>query len=386
MSARKKVMLFGTTIDYQLRYHAGLESLLAKRGWSVHVVSSPGPILSDLSVHDAVTAHAIPMERIPSPLKDLVSLLRWIVLLCQVRPAVVHCGTPKASLLGLSAAWFCRVPVRVYELHGLRLETLRGRRRLVMRAIEQLTCWMATDVIAVGHSLLDRAVEAGVVASNRVQVLGAGSPNGVDLARFRNPDLSDIEREQRRIAIGLRPRLPVISFVGRLSEDKGLGVLSKASRELSGRLPHQVLVVGPVEDHSGQEGLRMLDESSHVVATGFVEDVSEFLSLADVVCLPSRREGLPTVILEAFAACVPVVATAATGTVDLIKDRVTGLLVPIDDSSALATALETMLLDSKLAQSCVNAAFELVSSAYGRNAVQRQWADFLDLLKSGSQS
>ena len=84
-----------------------------------------------------MTAVTIPMERELSPLKDLVSLLRLYTVLRRLRPAIVNAGTPKAGLLGMIAACAVGVPVRIYFLLGLRLETTHGVKRFVLGVAER---------------------------------------------------------------------------------------------------------------------------------------------------------------------------------------------------------------------------------------------------------
>ena len=114
-----------------------------------------------------------------------------------------------------------------------------------------------------------------------------------------------------------------------------------------------------------------------VVWSGEVDDVAPYLAVADVLCLPSRREGLPTVILEAFASGVPVVATRATGIVDLVRNGQTGYLVAIDDESALAIALHDAISRKRESTRMAAAALRLVKTDYSRREVQDRWIGYL---------
>jgi glycosyltransferase involved in cell wall biosynthesis len=133
--------------------------------------------------------------------------------------------------------------------------------------------------------------------------------------------------------IGKEADPPEILFVGRLSPEKGISELVEATRGLN-------LVV------AGDGPLR-----SHVPnALGFVphEEVQRLLARATVVVLPSHREGLPMVLLEAMANGRAVVATPVGGIQSLVKDGVTGLLVPVGDTKALRKAIERLLADPDL--------------------------------------
>ena len=387
MKTSHGAVLFGVTIDYQLRYHAGLPEALAQEGYEVHVVSGDGPTLQELSQVPGITTHVLPMARKPSPHADLKALYRWGALLRRVRPRVVLIGTPKASLLGILAAAFARVPARIYELHGLRLESASGVGRRVLAAMEWITCRCATEVIAVSQSLADVAIAEGVVRPGSVGVLGAGSPGGVDIDRFSlaRADLSG--RVRTREEWDIPADAAVVAFIGRLTADKGLNELAGAIAVLAAQRSVHLLVVGSVDDESGRIGVERLRATGVPVSfTGEVAQIDEYLAVSDVLCFPTKREGLPTVVLEAFAARVPVVAMRATGVVDLVVNEETGMLVEQNDAEGLALALERVLEETDLRERVVQAAFELADSAYRRSDVQGRWKRKLVTLARTSPS
>src|SRR5258708_20873219 len=88
-----------------------------------------------------------------------------------------------------------------------------------------------------------------------------------------------------------------------------------------------------------------LETTERVILAGAVNDTRPYYAIADVLVLPSHREGLPTVILEAQAAGKPVVGASATGIVDLVTEGETGLLFPVGDVAALAKALAKLISD-----------------------------------------
>src|SRR5205085_8104255 len=96
------------------------------------------------------------------------------------RPQLVNAGTPKAGLLGMLAAWAARVPVRVYTLHGLRLETARGIKLRVLRAMERLAMRCAHRIICVSPSLRESCLGHRLARPEKLVVLGSGSCNGID--------------------------------------------------------------------------------------------------------------------------------------------------------------------------------------------------------------
>ena len=367
---RPPVILLGVTVDLSLTLMTGFPEYLRDAGWDVHVATSPGDRLDLLSTVPGITAHALPMEREPSPAADLRSLGQWRSLIATTRPDVVTVGTPKAGLLGGIAAMLARVPVRVYVLRGLRLETTTGAQRLVLTALERLSCAVAHEVIAVSPSLRKRALDLRLVPARKIRVLGEGSSNGVDLSRFAPDAVSSEEVAALAAQLGLVPGVPVVGFVGRLSADKGLGMLARARQLLAARgVDHQLLIVGPVEGGDSDE---LRGAGRPPIEPGYVPDPARYYQLIDVLCLPTYREGFPNVVLEAAAAGVPTVTTDATGAVDSVVDGVTGFAIPVDDTERLADRLEELVSHPDVRQRMGAAARARVESAFRREIV---WAN-----------
>jgi glycosyltransferase involved in cell wall biosynthesis len=141
-------------------------------------------------------------------------------------------------------------------------------------------------------------------------------------------------------------------FVGRFTCDKGVPELMEAFSQLTHRFPElRLLLVGCFEDGDPLPATtrKALEAHSRVIFAGAVQNTAPYYSIADILVLPSHREGLPTVVLEAQAAGKPVVGAAATGIVDVLSDGETGLLFPVGDVPALAEAMARLITDKSLA-------------------------------------
>lgn len=376
--AKAPRIVLGVTADISLTLMRGMPRYLSDSGWDVHVVSSPGPLLEQMRATPGVTTHALTMERDPAPLKDIASLVRWIRLLHRIRPDVISVGTPKAGLLGCLAGWLTGVPRRVYHLRGLRLETATGLARKVFMAAEWITARASTDVLSVSHSLRDRFVNLGLVRADKVTVVGSGSSNGVLVQDFDSGKFSVHEVGELRESLAIQSGVPVIGFVGRLTEDKGLKVLAEARRILVEEgIDHQLLVVGAFDGDKGIGNLESINEFGRAaITTGYIASPAIYYQLMDVFCLPTYREGYPNVVLEASASALPTVTTDATGAVDSVIHETTGLIARTGDAVSLAHALRTVLGDRERADIMGQNALDRVSNHYSRQHVQNLIMDY----------
>ena len=333
-------------------FFPGQFEFLSRHGFEIHVVSSPGELFDKVCQHDPVVGHPVRMSRAITPFADLVSLVRLAWLMCKVRPHVVHAHTPKASLLAMIAGWILRRRVRIYHMHGLRLATTSGLQRAVLTWSERVTCRLATRVICVSPSVRNAAIELNLCPPAKIKVLGSGSVNGVDVSASYTADSYVAEARHRvRGAFGLPEHTLVIGFMGRMVNDKGIGPLYEAWCSLRSQFPTVHLVLaGPMEpkDPLPAELQRSLRSDDRIHMTGHVDDTRAFYAAIDIFVLPSYREGLPIVLLEAAAMRLPIVASRIDGCVDAVADGVTGTLVPPRNATALAAALRAYLIDEEL--------------------------------------
>ena len=330
---------------------------LGVRGYTVHVVTSPGPEL--VSLRERVDdVRVVPMAREISLGSDATALLAWIRVLREVRPELVFAGTPKAGLIAMISARVCRVPRRVYFLQGLRLEGTSGLKRRVLALTERLASWCSHTVVAVSPSLADEYVRLGLNAGRAVLVAHHGSSHGVDSDHFR-PRPKDTAL---LVELGLDPDVPTLAFIGRLTHDKGpetivdaLGLLHRAGETV------QLLVVGTQDEPDSRRIAHELERSpQRVRVVDQVSDVRPFLAACDLLVLPTMREGLPNVVLEAAAMGLPAITTTATGAVDSVVPGATGLLFDYGDTQGLVRAIRSLTGDPGARSSMGDAARQRV--------------------------
>jgi glycosyltransferase involved in cell wall biosynthesis len=347
-----KTIVIGATVPETVKaFLINQANFYSEHGWYVHIVTSPGPEMPELrrtvAKWNRVTLHEIPMERAPSPLGDLRALVSWIRLLRKIRPQVVMTGTPKAALLGMLSSRVVRVRNRVYLVRGLRLETQRGFGARVGAIFERITCFASTNVLCVSESLQKAMVQGRLASSKKVQVFGHGSSNGVEIGRFHPP--SENERSAARHQFGIDKNSAVVGFAGRLVPDKGLQEILSAIAIIQAHQPNALLLIaGNTDDGSiSPEKIEMLSRDLPIVFAGRVENMVNFYHALDIFCLPSHREGMPNVNLEAASCGLPVVTTTATGCIDSVLPDRTGLVVAPRDHEALADSLMVLLGNSE---------------------------------------
>lgn len=192
-------------------------------------------------------------------------------------------------------------------------------------------------------------------------------PNGADAEVFLPRD--PVEARRR---LGIPEGGPVVSYVGKLVPRKGVDTLIESMGVLAAResgAPHLVMAgIGPMRE-SLEQRARELGVADRITWLGKVphDDVGWVMSTGDVFILPSLSEGLPTVVCEAMACGLPVVATAVDGTPEIVDEPATGLLVQPHDIDGIAAAL-SRLLDNPALRA------QMGAEALRRSAADYTWA------------
>lgn len=242
------------------------------------------------------------------------------------------------------------------------------------RAYTQLDRWSlrgAYRVVTVCQPFADELVRLGVKRDKLTILHNSVKPY------VRPPD-EDVQRVRRELQ--LAENEAVILSVGRLSDEKGHADLIRAAAALRAmpKAPRfRVVIVGDGPERGPLSRLvRETGVEDLVTLTGFQRDTKPYYAVAKLVAVPSHREGSPNVVLEAMAAGLPIAANAVGGVPEILKEGVTGLMVPSRNPEAMAEAILRILTDGELGRRLGAEARAQAESAHTPEAYRRALVEF----------
>jgi len=352
----------------------GLLRELQTEGYNVVAVSSPGPEMETIRTREGVRTVAVPMERRMAPLKDLKSLWGLILIFRREKPMMVHSMTPKAGLLCMMAAWFCRVPVRVHTFTGLVFPTAKGITQKILIFTDRLTCACATHVIPEGEGV-KADLQNYRITRKPLRVLGHGNVRGIDLEHYdRTPEVMSEAAKIRQKEVF------TFIFVGRLVGDKGINELVDAFSRLNNEISAtRLILVGGMEENLDPlkpETIRKIKANPAIDEVGRQDDVRPWFAASDALVFPSYREGFPNVVIEAGAMGLPSIVTDINGSREIIIDGKNGVIIPPHDSEALYQAMRDFVSDRERTSKMAGNARPLIASRYEQTYVRRCLKDF----------
>jgi glycosyltransferase involved in cell wall biosynthesis len=304
--------------------------------------------------------------------RRISGFVRFYALLETLRPAILHAWLFHAVLVSRIAARMAGVPIVISARRNVNLGSpLRER-------VNRLTAALDDRVIAVSEAARRVEILRGGVPPEKTVVI----PNGVDPLAFGRPTPQAAERV--RGSLGLPPQSILIGYVGRLHPSKGVDDLLRAFASVVRRFPRARLLLAG----EGEERWRLEQLSSETGLAGAVfflgdrRDVPFLLQGLDVFVMPSREEGMPNAVIEAMAAGLPIVATSAGGTQELIEHGCSGLLVTPGDVAGIAESIISLVADRERASTLACEARARASVSYSIGAtVRRTEALYEELLR-----
>ncbi len=316
------------------------------KDYEVVVVSSPEKELESIRKREGVRTIGVKIERRISPLKDFKTLLRLVKIFKHERPDIVHTMNPKAGLLGMMAARYSGVRLRVHSFTGLVFPQAKGIKKYILKTTDKITCRCATHILPEGNGVR-KDLLFNKITSKPLRVLGYGNIRGIDI-KYYSPDNAEIQPQASVLA---RKDMFTFIFVGRIARDKGIGELVEAFLRLSDKrkdIRLFILGVDEPDDRPSAKILEAIRHTSQIEATGGVSDVRPYMKASDCLILPSYREGFPNSVIEGGAMGLPCIVTDINGSNEIISNGVNGLIVPAKDTEALCRAMGKVVEDRQL--------------------------------------
>ncbi len=344
MSTKKITILRIATIPESITYLLrGQIPFMKSQGYDIITASSDGDEVEQIKKLGAVH-RVIPFTRKITPVQDLYCLALLIILILRHRPTIVHTHTPKAGLLGMMAAWICRVPVRMHTIAGLPWMEASGWKKWLLMRMERLTYAFSVRVYPNSMHMREYLRTTLSFTSAKMKVLGKGSSNGINTEFFQRSAVSPQILSQLRTTHAIREEDTVYCFIGRMVKDKGIVELITAFEALNNPCAWLFIIgsreqdLDPLPPHT----VEVIARHPRIIETGFIKDVRPYLALSSIFVFPSYREGFPNVVMQAASMELPSIVTNINGCNEIITHEVSGLIIPVKDSKALERAMLTL--------------------------------------------
>ena len=318
----------------------------------------------------------VPIERKIKLITDIKTFIILYIIFRRESFESVHTITPKAGLLGITASFFARTPIRIHTFQGEFWKNISGYSRIFFTFLDKIVAFLSTNILVVSKSERDFLIKEKILRMGQAKVLGDGTIGGVDLNRFLKDSKN---RQSLRLKEGYLNNEIIFAYVGRLNREKGLNTLMDAfSRVFASNNNARLLIIGQDEDGTGEK----LEKFSTKYASGvvnifpFMRNPEKKLIVADILVLPSFREGFGLVIMEAAAMGIPSIGSNIYGISDAIQNGKTGLLFSVGDCNDLFSKMEKLLTNKEERIRLGDFAYNRVVKSFSQEMVLKQFVEY----------
>ncbi len=363
----------------------GQPSYMQQTGMEVVMISADGKELQMLLANEPCRHIVVPMTRKITPLQDLKCILQLIKIFKKEKPAIIHTETPKAGLLGMIAAKIAGIKVRIHTVAGLPLMVEKGAKMALLKTIEKLTYAAATNVWPNSDSLKKYIIEHNFTASQKINIIGNGSSNGIDTVRYNADNLKDDFLTEIKKSVSYSEANTYLLFIGRLVLDKGIVELVNVFSLLQKDFPYlRLILTGQYEPDLDPLPAAIEDQiknNTAIIHINWTDKVEYYMHIAHYFVFPSYREGFPNVLLEAAAMKLPILCSRITGNVDIVTDNETGLIFTSMNEKDLKAKLIMALNDSLHMKQMAETLFHTITTVYNRELFWKSMREaYQDLL------
>ncbi len=331
--------------------------------------------------YPSIIFHDIPLKRNLNFLNDIISIFKIGYLIFKFKPKVVHSLMTKAGLYTAIISFILRVDIRVHTFTGQIWATRTGIIRFLLKTVDRIICYLNTNCFTDSNSQSEFLLENGISFNAKlIPYFFNGSISGVDIHKFNYENLIN-EKNEIANKLQIEEDQFILGYIARKSIDKGcIDMLNIFSKILSKSLNKKIklLFIGPDESNGllskYYESNPIIRDS--IIELGFVNNHHKYLSVCNLMCLPSHREGFGSIVIDAAAIGVPTIGYKIPGLIDSISDNYSGKLVPFADIDQFVDQVIELINNSKkLDEMSINAR-KFVVENFDTNLVNKEMFDF----------
>jgi len=360
---------------------------LPRDKYEVILISGCGGILDEEAKKIPQTkVYFVPeLVREISPFYDFVAFLRLLRLLRLLRPDIIHTHSSKAGILARWASCFCNLinhftispfhhfTIIIHTFHGFGFNSyLKFPLKEIFIFLEQITALISTKLIAVSEENIKKGTGYFIGNKNKYVLIRSGIK--IDQFKEGSRPLRAELLEKMRKEFRIQPEEKVVTMITPFKPQKAPLDFVRTAKYVKEKTPNvKFLLVGDGELRENLESVICnLQLSGSVLLPGWRRDIPEILAITDIFVLTSLWEGLPRTILEAMSSGKPVVATAVDGNREIVKNGITGFLVPPKEPQKIAEKVIFLLANQEIARKMGNEGKKIINTSFDIDCMVNQ--------------
>jgi len=314
----------------------------------------------------------INFKRSISLFHDIAAFFITLFFFLKKRPNLSISFTPKIGFMVALASFIARTPNRIHWFTGQFWATKKGFVRIFNKLIDRLIFSLSHNVLIDSFSQRNFLIMEKIISSNKSTVLHKGSVGGVDVLKFR---FNKQKRIRLRKQYSISKNTFVFLYLGRINKDKGIAELIEAFQKIKKNLDVLLIFVGTIED---AKLTHLLKNKKKILYFKYTNNPEDWFSAADILCLPSHREGFGTVVIEAASCAIPTLCSNIYGLHDAVIDNKTGFFHEVGSIDDIKKKMLYIIKNKKLVKNYGISARRKILKDFEQSVITKKLLSFID--------
>lgn len=315
----------------------------------------------------------INFKRRPNLFVDISSFFILLYFFLKNKPDLSISISPKAGFITALSSLIARVSFRIHWFTGQIWVTKKGFSRSLYKFLDKLIFNCSNHVLVDSKSQKDFLIANNIITKNKATVLLHGSVGGVNIKKFK---YRKSNRYLLRKKLNLSKNDFIFLYLGRINKDKGVDDLINAYQKIEKLHKAFLILVGPIEENYIKE---KIEKNKKIIYVGETQEPQKWFPVADILCLPSYREGFGSVIIEAASCNIPALGSDIYGITDAIKENDTGFFHKVGNIRDLKNKMLFVLKNKKILKVYGKRARKRVEKKYEENLFGQKFLEFINL-------
>ncbi len=304
---------------------------------------------------------------------DLLNFFLVLFSFIKIRPNLSISLTPKIGFIVAIISFITMTPHRIHWFTGQIWANYKGLKKFFFKSIDRLIFLLCNNVLVDGISQRNFLIREKIISKKKSFVFHKGSVGGVDVSKFR---FKKQKRTQLRNQYSINKNTFVFLYLGRINRDKGILDLINAFKKIEKNQDIFLVLVGEIED---QSLIHILKDNKKILHFNFTPNPENWFSLADILCIPSYREGFGTVVIEAASCGIPSLCSNAYGLNDAIIKNKTGFFHKVGSINDIKKKMMYIINNKKLVKKYGLSAKKRVFKDFEKNILTNELIKFINL-------
>jgi len=314
----------------------------------------------------------INFKRSISLFHDIAAFFITLFFFLKKRPNLSISFTPKIGFMVALAAFAARTPNRIHWFTGQIWANKKGFARMIYKLIDRLIFSLSHNVLIDSFSQKNFLITEKIVSSNKSTVLHKGSVGGVDVVKF---SFNEQKRIRLRKQYSVSKNTFIFLYLGRVNKDKGIAELIEAFQKIKKNLDVLLIFVGTIED---VKLTHLLKNKKKILYFNYTSRPEDWFSTADILCLPSHREGFGTVVIEAASCGIPTLCSNIYGLHDAVIDNKTGFFHEVGSIDDIKKKMLYIIKNRKLIKNFGISARKKILTDFEQSIITKKLLSFID--------